>query len=446
MKALPFPTTALSRLAMAVALTLGGASSVQAQSLVDLYQAAVAYDSALQSARAQHQASISKAEQAKAGLRPQASLAGSVNWANTESSLSDSSQSSDTQSIALAASQPLYRPVNSYTLEQAQLSIDVAKAQLDVAEQDLMVRTAQAYFDVVAAQDALAVVQAQKTAVAEQLALAKRSFEVGTATVTDSREAQASFDLVVAQEIAAANDLQVKKLALDQLVGRTGVSPRTLTTPVVLPELLPANPDAWVQDALRQHPTVRQTDKAFEIAEIEVQKAQAGHLPTLDLVGQYQIARSPSTSNPTAGNVRNNTASVGLQFNLPLYAGGSVQNRVKEALALVEKSRADRETALRSITQATRSAYFGVLSGLSSVKALEAAEASSQSALDANRLGYQVGVRINIDVLNSQSQLFKTKGDLAEARYNVLIGILRLKQASGVLKAEDLQPINALLR
>jgi outer membrane protein len=435
---------ALPRLALAVALALGTAGA-QAQSLVELYEAARGYDTALQSSRAQYDASLAKADQAKAGLRPQAGLGAGANWVNSRNDVTDTGRTNNTQNVTLSASQPLYRPVNRHNDEQGQLSIAIAQAQLDAAEQDLMVRTAQAYFDVLAAQDTLTFVQAQKTAVAEQLAAAKRNFEVGTTTVTDSREAQARYDLVLAQEIAASNDLRVKKLALDQLVGRTGANPKPLAAPVTLPTVQPADPEPWVTEALRQHPLVRQADKAFEIAEIEVQKAQAGHKPTLDLVGQYQVARGPNSSFPTAGNVRTNNASIGVQFNLPLYAGNAIENRVRETLALVEKSRADRETALRNIAQAIRSAYYGVVSGTGQVKALEAAEASSQSALDANKLGYQVGVRINIDVLNAQSQLFQTKRDLAVARYNVLVGQLRLKQAGGVLKAEDLQPVNTLL-
>lgn len=436
--------SALTRLALAVALALG-ATGAQAQSLVELYEAARGYDTTLQAARAQYDANLAKADQAKAGLRPQAGLGAGANWTNSRNDVTDTSRTSNSQNVTLSASQPLYRPVNRYNDEQGQLSVEIARAQLESAEQDLMVRTAQAYFDVLAAQDTLTFVQAQKTAVAEQLAAAKRNFEVGTTTVTDSREAQARYDLVLAQEIAASNDLLVKKLALDQLVGRSGANPKPLAAPVALPAVQPADAEAWVLQAQKQHPAVRQADKAFEIAEVEVQKAQAGHKPTLDLVGQYQVARGPNSNFPTAGNVRTNNASVGLQFNLPLYAGNAIENRVREALALVEKSRADRETALRNISQAIRSAYFGVVSGTSQVKALEAAEASSQSALDANKLGYQVGVRINIDVLNAQSQLFQTKRDLAVARYNVLVGQLRLKQAGGVLKADDLQPANALL-
>jgi outer membrane protein len=441
--AVRFP--ALTRLTLAVVLALGAAGA-QAQSLVELYEAARGYDTGLQAARAQYEANLSKAEQARAGLRPQAGLAAGANWLNTRNDVTDSSRTNNTQNVTLSASQPLYRPVNRLNDQQGQLSVEIARAQLEAAEQDLMVRLAQAYFDVLAAQDTLTFVQAQKTAVSEQLAAAKRNFEVGTTTVTDSREAQARFDLVLAQEIAAGNDLRVRKLALDQLVGRTGASPRPLAAPMELPAVQPADPEAWVAQARTQHPSVRQADKAFEIAEMEIKKAEAGHKPTLDLIGQYQVARGPNSNFPTAGNVRTNTGTVGLQFNLPLYAGGAIDNRVKETVALAEKARADRETAVRNISQAIRSAYFGVLSGAGQVKALEAAEASSQSALDANKLGYQVGVRINIDVLNAQSQLFQTKRDLAVARYNVLVGQLRLKQASGVLKADDLQPVNALLK
>ncbi|MBA4194217.1 MAG: channel protein TolC, partial [Comamonadaceae bacterium] len=344
-----------------------------------------------------------------------------------------------------SASQPLYRPVAKLADEQATLSRDIAQARLTQAEQDLIVRTTQAYFDVLAAQDTLTFVQAQKTAVAEQLAAAQRNFEVGTATVTDAREAQARFDLVVAQEIAAENDLRVKKLALDQLVGRSNTAPRPLVLPVSLPPLSPADPQAWLNMAGEQHPSIVQARRNLEIAQLETGKAEAGHKPTVDLVASYGTSRAPSSIQGVPGNVRTNTGSVGVQFNLPLFAGFAVQNRVKETLALEEKARNDLEGARRGVDQSARSAYFGVLSGQGQVKALEAAEASSQSALDANRLGYQVGVRINIDVLNAQSQLFQTKRDLAQARYNVLLGSLRLRQAAGVLTSDDLRPINSLL-
>ncbi|HEX5391321.1 MAG TPA: TolC family outer membrane protein [Burkholderiaceae bacterium] len=426
-------------------LSLAGAAlPSMAQSLGALYQSARDFDATYLSARSQYQANLAKAEQARAGLRPQASLSAGANVANVDSSLTGR-RDTNSQNAALGASMPLYRPVNQIAFDQAQKSLEVAEGQLLAAEHDLIVRSSQAYFDVLAAQDTLTFVKAQKTAVAEQLAAAKRNFEVGTSTITDSREAQARYDLVLAQEIAAENDLRVKKLALDQLVGRSGTEPLALATPVGLPALSPEDLGPWVAQSEAAHPGIRQARAALDIAALETRRAEAGKKPTVDLTGQYQIARSPSTSALAAGNVRTNTASVGVQFNMPLYTGGALENRIVEAAALEDKARTDLEAARRTVAQATRAAYFGVISGLGQVKALEAAEASSQSALDANKLGYQVGVRINIDVLNAQSQLFQTKRDLAVARYNVLVGGLRLKQASGVLKAEDLSAIDALL-
>jgi outer membrane protein len=435
----------LHPLVLAACLALGGLSAAQAQSLAELFEAARGYDATYLAARSQYDANLAQSAQARAGLLPEVGLGAGANWSRRDSNNNLLDGTSNSQNVTLSASQPLYRPANKLANDQAQLSIDIAQAQLTQAEQDLIIRTSQAYFDVLAAQDTLTFVRAQKTAVAEQLAAARRNFEVGTATVTDAREAQASFDLVVAQEIASENDLRVKRLALDQLVGRSGVTPRPLAAPVNLPPLQPGEPQAWLERAGENHPTVLQARRNLEIAQLETQRAEAGHKPTLDLVGQYQVSRAPSSIQGIPGNVRNNNASVGLQFNLPLFAGFAIQNRVKQTLALEEKARADLESARRGVDLATRSAFFGVVSGQGQVKALEAAEASSQSALEANQLGYQVGVRINIDVLNAQSQLFQTKRDLAQARYNVLLGTLRLKQASGELTPTDLQPVDALL-
>jgi outer membrane protein len=309
----------------------------------------------------------------------------------------------------------------------------------------LIVRVSQAYFDVLASQDSLTFVKAQKTAVAEQLASAKRNFEVGTSTITDTREAQARFDLVVAQEIAAENDLRVKKIALDQLVGKTEAQPKQLAQPLTLPAVTPGDVNLWVQQSSDVHPSIKQAQIGLDVAQLETKKAEAGHKPTLDLTVNMNAINNLDGSSSGPGSSRVNASAIGLSFNLPLFAGFSTQNRIKETLALEDKARNDLEGAKRAVAQGTRTAFFGVLSGQGQVKALEAAEASSQSALDANKLGYQVGVRINIDVLNSQSQLFDTKAKLAKARYDVLLGSLKLRQANGTLKAEDLGGVNALL-
>ncbi|OIN93709.1 MAG: channel protein TolC [Comamonadaceae bacterium CG1_02_60_18] len=431
-------------LPLSVALACALALPAQAQSLLELYQAAKTFDASYQSARAQADATLAKGEQARAGLLPTVGLAAGVNRINIGSDLAAFEKSYGNQNIALNASQPLYRPANNASAEQGKKQAELAQAQLQAAEQDLIVRVSQAYFDVLAAQDNLSFVRAQKAAVTEQLASAKRNFEVGTATITDTREAQARFDLVLAQEIAAENDLRVKGLALDQLTGKSAAAPHPVVAPLALPVLAPADVNAWVSQSEQAHPTVRQAQLGLEVAQLETQKAQAGNRPTLDLQGSYNVTQNNGSSS-TPIDYRTNVASLGLSFNLPLFAGYAIQNRVKETLALEEKSRSDLDAAKRGVAQATRAAFFGVQSGQGQVKALEAAEASSQSAVDANKLGYQVGVRINIDVLNAQSQLFDTKARLAKARYDVLVGSLKLRQANGTLKEDDLGAVNALL-
>lgn len=434
----------LRQLPLVLALATAFVLPAQAQSLVELYDAALGFDASYQSAKSLYEANLSKAEQAKAGLLPSANLGLGANLTNITSDVPEFERDYGNQSATLSASQPLYRPANVATAAQGKKSAEVAKAQLQTADQDLIVRVSQTYFDVLAAGDSLDFVKAQKSAVSEQLASAKRNFEVGTATITDTREAQARFDLVLAQEIAAENDLRVKKVALDQLTGKSGAEPKPLAVPVVIPPVTPDDVTQWVAQSEQQSPAVRQAQLGLEVAQLETQKAQAGNKPTLDLTGSYNVMLNNGSSN-TSQDYRTNVAQVGLSLNLPLFAGFAIQNRIKETLSLEDKSRSDLEAAKRNVAQATRTAFFGVESGLGQVKALEAAEASSQSALDATKLGYQVGVRINIDVLNAQTALFDTKAKLAKARYDVLLTTLKLRQANGTLTADDLNAINALL-
>ncbi len=432
-------------LPLAAAMLLALAGTARAEGLLELYEAARAYDAAWQSARAQYDANIARGEQARAGILPQAGLSAGVTRSRFDNDNPAVDRSFTTQQASVSASQPLYRPANVATYRQGQRQIELAEYQLTAASQDLMIRVSQAYFDVLAAQDTLAFVQAQKAAVAEQLASARRNFEVGTSTITDTREAQARYDLVLAQEIAAENDLRVKRLALDTLVGKNNTQPSPLATPLRVPAPQPADPEAWVAAAEDASPAIQQAKKAVEIAELETDKAEAGHKPTLDATASYGITNNVNGTAASPLDSRPKSANIGVVFNLPLFAGFATQNRIRETLSLEEKARADLEATRRQVAQAVRTAFFGVQSGQGQVRALEAAEASSQSALEANRLGYQVGVRINIDVLNAQSQLFQTKRDLAAARYNVLLGHLRLRQANGTLQPEDLARLNTLL-
>ena len=419
------------------------AAPAHAEGLLELYQAAQAYDATWQSARSSYDATVYRGEQARAGLLPQAALSAGITRSTLQNTVAD--HGFTTEQAAVSASQPLYRPANVAVFRQGQRQVELAQSQLTAASQDLMIRVSQAYFDVLAAQDTLAFIGAQKAATAEQLASAKRNFEVGTSTITDTREAQARYDLVLAQEIAADNDLRVKRIALDTLVGKDNTQPNPLATPIEVPAPQPANPEAWVAAADEASPAIQQARKAVEIAELETEKARAGNKPTVDLTTSYGLSNNVGGTATSLGDTRPRSGSVGVALNLPLFSGFATQNRIRETLSLEDKAHADLEATRRQVAQAVRTAYYGVASGQGQVRALEAAEASSQSALDANRLGYQVGVRINIDVLNAQSQLFQTKRDLAQARYNVLLGHLKLRQANGTLQAEDLARLNTLL-
>ena len=421
-------------------MAIGMAPAAQAQSLVDLYAAARDFDASYQSAKAQNDANLYKADQAMALVLPKVGI--NATWS---AGLAQADRGFNNNSMTRDASQALYRPADDASYAQSRKAVQQAASALQTAEQELILRLSQAYFDVLASADSLEFVKAQKVAVQEQLAAAKRNFEVGTSTITDAREAQARFDLVLAQEIAAENDLRVKTLALAQLVGKSDVKPLAVAPDFNLSQFSPADMNEWLAVGQTEHPAIRQLNLALEVARLETQKANAAHMPTVDLVARYQATTNNGSvaSSLFAGS---NAYTLGFNINMPLFSGYSIQNRVKETLSLEDKARSDLEAAQRNVAQSTRAAFMGVDSALGQVRAYQAAAISSQSALDANKLGYQVGVRINIDVLNSQSQLYDTKAKLSKARYDVLVGNLKLRQASGILKAADLQAINALLR
>ena len=441
----------LGLLAAAIGLALACASTVQAQSLQLLYEAARDYDATYRSARAQADSVGFKAEQSRALRRPTVNATGTVvmNDANTPYS-STTGTSTNREAIELSAQQSLFNRANDRTIAQAERSIEIAQAQLLLAEQDLIIRVTQAYFDVLGAADALTTVQASKKAIIEQLASAKRNFEVGTATITDTREAQAKFDLVVAQELAAENDLNIKRLALASVVGRRGASPQPIALPFAVPPLMPADMEEWVSRADEVSPSLKQLRLSLDVARLEIEKARAGHLPTVAISASLSEAhtrlKGESRSLPfPVSSGSGLTSNLALQVNLPLFAGWSVQNRIKETLSLEEKTASDLEAGRRSVAQNTRAAFLGVQSLEAQVKALEAAEASNKLSLEATQLGYKVGVRVNIDVLNAQTQLFQTQRDLAKARYDVILNRLKLRQTSGVLTPQDVFTVEALL-
>ncbi|MBV8500780.1 MAG: TolC family outer membrane protein [Paucibacter sp.] len=436
---------------LAAALAFAFAGTAKAQSLQDVYEAARAYDASYLSARSLADTAESKLEQAESLARPSLGLGASAQYQTSSvpaGTYPVNRLNQTTTQAGLNGRMALYNPANSASIEQARRSLGVYASDLETAEQDLIVRVAQAYFDVLGAQDNLSTAQAAKKAIAEQLASAKRNFEVGTATITDTREAQARFDLSTAQEIAADNDLRTKQVVLDTLVGRKGVAPKPLLQPVALPALPNDDIEGWVSGT-EEHPLVRKARLGLEIASLEYKKARAANSVTVDATGtvgvQHATNNLPSPLSASLGAGTANSATLGLSINYPLYSGGAISGREKETAKLEEKAREDLEYARRTVTQTTRSAFLGVQSLRAQVLALEAAESSSKLALEATQLGYKVGVRVNIDVLNAQTQLYTTQRDLAKARYDTLLTGLRLRQANGSLRADDVAAVNQLL-
>ena len=421
-----------------------------AADLLQTFREARANDPVYASARAARDAGRESLPQGLALLLPTVSGSGFTQMNNLDIDfrgvVPPSKREGNSNGYSVSLTQPLFNWQSIMLYREAGFKVAQAEAVFGQAAQDLIVRVAQAYFDVLASQDSLAFIQAQKTAISEQLAQAKRNFEVGTATITDTHEAQARFDLSTSQEIAAQSDLEIKKSALQQIIGKL---PDRLTPLRPSTELSPPTPNAmeqWVARAEDQNFTVRIQEAALEIATREIERSRAGHYPSLNMVGNYgKNSASISTVGTTSLGTDSTSRSVGLQLAIPLYAGGAVNSLVRQAIANQERARQDLETARRSAAQAARQAYLGVNSGMAQVGALEQALISSQSALDSNKLGYEVGVRINIDVLNAQQQLFSTKRDLSKARYDTLLAGLKLKAASGTLTEEDLEAVNRLL-
>jgi outer membrane protein len=444
--------TAMQKPLIAVLLASAFVSlNAHAIDLIQVYQQALANDATFAGARASLAAGRERVPQGRAGLLPTVGLSGSYGKNDSDVSQFNVTQNAfiaggsnlRTNQYTLALSQPLFRWDRWQTYEQSKLAQAIAEAQFAQAQQDLITRVAQAYFDVLSAQDTLESTRAQKTAVTEQLASAKRNFEVGTQTITDTHEAQAAYDLVVAQEFAAVNDLDNKRSALQAIIGTEPGTLAPLQAGITLAPPQPAVVDQWVSSAENQNYGVTAAQLSVESARREISKTRAGHLPTLDLVAS---SSRTDVSGRSAGSGDNRNNAIGVQWTVPIFNGFAITSRVRETIALEDRARNDLEATRRNAALQARQAFLGVNSGLAQVKALQAAEVSSQSALESNKLGYQVGVRINIDVLNAQRQLYSTRTDLARARYNTILNGLRLKSASGSLREADLVPVNNLLQ
>lgn len=429
------------------ALAMSG--TTHAADLLDVYHSAQTNDPVFAAARAAEQAGQEKLPQGRALLVPSVSF-------NANSTFNDQSiqyrgatffpsgnYRYNSNSYGVMLVQPLFRQQNWLMYSEAKLQVAQTEAQFRVAKQDLVLRTAQAYFDVLIAQDSVQLAESQKRSISEQLAQAKRNFEVGSATITDTLEAQARHDLIRAQEITAQNNLEIKRSALQQLINEQPKALKPLGKQFKLDTPQPADMEKWVNEAQLNNPQLAIAQAGADLAEKEVKRNFGGYLPTVDLVANYSKNYANGSSFGVGSDSTNK--SVGVQLNLPLFQGGATNSKWREAQANNERAKQELENARRSVAQQTREAYLGVVSGIAQVMALRQALASSESVLEASMLGQEVGVRTNLDVLNAQQQLYSTRRDLYQAEYSYLLSQLRLKAAMGTLDEAELVKINLAL-
>jgi len=436
------------RLVVALVAVLA-VTPVFAFDLLDVFRQAQLNDASYAAAKAQFQATQERLPQARAGLLPNASFDARYNYNDLDVQYSSAGFNSGQRDFkaydyGISISQPLFRRQNKLTYDQAKIQISQADTDLELASQDLVLRTATAYFDILRARANLTNIRTLKSAVTRQLEQAKRNFSVGTATITDQREAQARYDQVIAQELRFVNELQVSTYALEVLTGAAMEGePAGLQLPVVISPPAPSNVNAWVAQAYRTNLEARRAQQNLSIAETEIRLQRAGHAPTLDAVGR--LVEDFQGSGVFGVQTELRTGIIGLQLSIPIYQGGSISSRTREALALHERASKELEDIRRSVALTTREAYLGVSTGIAEVSALRQAVESTQLQVESSKLGYEVGVRTAVDVLNAETLLAAARRDLIQAIYTTVLSQLRLQAAIGRLVQADLLGVNDML-
>jgi outer membrane protein len=414
-----------------------------------VYQKARAQDNQYVAARRAFEAAIEKLPQARAGFLPNVSVVANKNHQIGEASFSNAPyvvRDVRAWNWTTQITQPVIRWSNWAAYGQADAQVTQAKEQFALAEQDLIVRTAQVYFDVQVAMQSVQVAEAQLQAINEQLTLAHRTYEVGMGTITDVHEAKAKQALNLAQRVTALNDLTTKQTELEKVIGDyVTLTPMQLTKG--LPALDPTQLNDWLTEALQQNPQIRIQQAALMVASKEVAKSMAAHAPTLDIVanraGNYS---SGSLSSPADLSTRTLSHQTGLQLTIPLFAGGATQSKVRESVALEEKAKEELTGAKRNASSQVRQTFAGVMNGQAQVEALEAAVEASQNSVESNKIGFKVGTRINPDVLNAEQQLYGAMRDLYKARSDAVMQSLKLKATTGSLDGDDLAALEKLMQ
>lgn len=413
-------------------------------SLLQVYDRAAGYDATFQAAAYARDVAVEAYPQARAAVLPQLGLSYSYAYSDTETQLAGQPpqrRTGTSRSIDLTLTQALFNWSAFKQMDQASQQVALAQAQYGIAGEDLILRVARAYFGVLSAQDAVRSATAENEAVGRQLEQAKERFDVGLSAITDVQEAQARFDLTVAELINAERQRDAAREVLAEVAGVEGREIAVLQDEIPLPAPNPADVQQWVDTALEGNLGLLSARHAATAAEAGVAVAKGGRLPTLNAQGVYSDGRSETGVFP-ADNIDQR---VGVQLSLPLFSGLSTQSQIRQAAGLFEQRKAELEANKRLVQRQTRDAYQGVMAGAARVRALNQAVLSSRTALEASETGLEVGTRTAIDVLNAQQQLFLAERNALQARYDYLVAMLTLKRAAGRLNRADLEEIEQLL-
>ncbi|MDZ7828819.1 MAG: TolC family outer membrane protein [Halofilum sp. (in: g-proteobacteria)] len=431
----------------ALALGVTGALSVlaclpvHAGDLLQVYQQARENDPQYATARAEYRAAREAAPQARAAVLPQVAISYGRFENEEESGDGTSSDFTSTQA-QLELRQTLFDWSEYAGLGRADALVAEAEATLAGAEQDLIIRVSEAYFDVLSARDNLRFARAEKKAIGRQLEQARERFDVGLIAVTDVKEAQASYDLAVSREIEAANRLDNARESLRTITGSPPGILSGIAVELALDRPDPEDPATWVDRALEQNPDYLAARSAAETARYEIKQARSGHYPSVDLV-----ARHSEQETQFAGNIPSDTEtdSIGVELQWTLFAGGGTWSQSDQARARFQAAQSRVVSARRNVEQSVRNVYRSLMASISQVRALQQAVESNQAAVEATRAGFRVGTRTAVDVLNVLRDLYQAQRDFADARYRYVVNRLRLEQATGTLTVEDVRQVNSWL-
>jgi len=415
---------------------------LQAQDLTDIYKLAIVQDAELRIAESEYLATRESLPIATSVRKPQIDFSANLSQSETDGLITPNNTNQDT-GYSVNLTQTLYNAENRATINAAEAFVAQARAEFEVAQQDLILRVSQAYFSILAAQDVLEFARAEETAIARQLEQAQKRFEVGLIAITDVLEAQARYDSALAQSILAENQLDNAFQAMEVIIGQTpSLNPARLSDSLVLNRPDPAQSETWVEIALQNNQSLLAALAAEQAADHERQIKNKSRYPTLDLTARYSDA---DIENDPPPDDEQQDLSLVILLNVPLYTGGRISAERAQAEAAYQSARSVALLQKRLTSQNTRIAYLGVISGISQVKALKQALNSSNTALEATEAGFDVGTRTSVDVLISLRATYAAQRDYAGARYQYLIDTLRLKQASGLLSTDDLDQINRWL-